>query len=220
MRIHLRTTPSEGEVAFNYQPKLVGILHKWLGENVMHGRLSLYSFSWLMNAQFTGRKLEYPYGARFFISFYEDEYLKQVVQAIMADPAMCYGMRVTDIEIEKEPDFTDRRVFKCASPIFVKRLEEDGHATHYTFEHEDAGIYLTETLLHKMEIAGLPKDETLRIRFDVSDPRARVKLIDYRGVKNKVSQCPVIIEGKAETRSFAWNVGVGNSTGVGFGAIH
>jgi CRISPR/Cas system endoribonuclease Cas6 (RAMP superfamily) len=30
----------------------------------------------------------------------------------------------------------------------------------------------------------------------------------------------VIIEGKPETKLFAWDVGIGNSTGIGFGAIY
>lgn len=44
-------------------------------------------------------------------------------------------------------------------------------------------------------------------------------LIDYRGVKNKASWCPIRIIGNAETKLFAWNAGIGNSTGIGFGAI-
>jgi CRISPR/Cas system endoribonuclease Cas6 (RAMP superfamily) len=34
-----------------------------------------------------------------------------------------------------------------------------------------------------------------------------------------VNWCPIIIKGKPETKLFAWNVGLGNSTGIGFGAI-
>ena len=42
---------------------------------------------------------------------------------------------------------------------------------------------------------------------------------NYNGVENKASWCPVIVEGKPETKAFAWNVGLGNSTGIGLGAI-
>jgi CRISPR-associated endoribonuclease Cas6 len=62
-------------------------------------------------------------------------------------------------------------------------------------------------------------DETLRIRFEVNYPKAGTKKITYNGVQNRASWCPVIIEGKPETKLFAWNVGLGNSTGIGFGAI-
>ena len=48
MRINLKTTPSQMCIPFNYQPKLVGTLHKWLGPNDIHGKLAMHSFSWLM----------------------------------------------------------------------------------------------------------------------------------------------------------------------------
>ena len=40
-------------IPFNYQPKLVGTLHKWLGPNDIHGKLAMHSFSWLMGGSTT-----------------------------------------------------------------------------------------------------------------------------------------------------------------------
>jgi CRISPR-associated endoribonuclease Cas6 len=219
MRIHLHTTPNEQLVSFNYQPKLVGALHKWLGLNELHGNPALYSFSWLMNAEASKYGLNYPTGAKLLMSFYDDECLKQVVRSILKDSEMCYGMKVTDVSIEATPDLADRTVFQWASPVFIRRFEGEID-THYTFEDENAGKFMEETLLHKMKIAGLPGDESLKIRFDISSADKRTKVIDYRGIKNRVNLCPVIMEGKPETKAFAWNVGLGNSTGIGFGAIY
>ncbi|MDR2119087.1 MAG: CRISPR-associated endoribonuclease Cas6 [Tannerellaceae bacterium] len=219
MRIHLKTSNNKELVSFNYQPKLVGVLHKWFGLNEMHGNPALYSFSWLMNAEVDKNGLNYPDGAKIFMSFHQEEHLRQVVKSIMKDPEMCFGMKVVDLTIAENPDFSNRTIFQCASPIFVRRFEGEKN-THYTFEDPESGTFLEKTLLHKMKIAGLPEDESLKIRFDTSVNGARTKIIDYRGIKNKVNLCPVIIEGKPETKLFAWNVGVGNSTGIGFGAIY
>ena len=41
MRIKLITTPNTIPVPFNYQEKLVGTLHKWIGENEIHDKISL-----------------------------------------------------------------------------------------------------------------------------------------------------------------------------------
>jgi CRISPR-associated endoribonuclease Cas6 len=62
-------------------------------------------------------------------------------------------------------------------------------------------------------------DDNLEIRFEKNYSKAKTKLIAYNGIKNKTNWCPVIIKGKPETKFFAWNVGLGNSTGIGFGAI-
>ena len=77
-----------------------------------------------------------------------------------------------------------------------------------------------ETLLSKMREAGLEEDKTLDIKFDLSYPGKKLKLVRYHGIGNKASFCPVIIKAKPETKRFAWNVGIGNCTGIGFGAIH
>jgi CRISPR-associated endoribonuclease Cas6 len=172
-----------------------------------------------MNAEASKYGLNYPTGAKLLMSFYDDEYLKQVVRSILKDSEMCYGMKVTDVSIEATPDLADRTVFQWASPVFIRRFEGEID-THYTFKDENAGKFMEETLLHKMKIAGLPGDESLRIRFDTSSVDKRTKVIDYRGIKNRVNLCPVIMEGKPETKAFAWNVGLGNSTGIGFGAIY
>jgi CRISPR-associated endoribonuclease Cas6 len=77
---------------------------------------------------------------------------------------------------------------------------------------------MKETLQTKMNDAGIT-DDTFNIRFETTYPKAGTKMITYNGVQNKANWCPVIIEGKPETKLFAWNVGLGNSTGIGFGAI-
>lgn len=42
----------------------------------------------------------------------------------------------------------------------------------------------------------------------------------YNGIGNRTSWCPVRIQGKPETKVFAWATGIGNSTGAGFGSIY
>ncbi|MDR1895788.1 MAG: CRISPR-associated endoribonuclease Cas6, partial [Prevotellaceae bacterium] len=123
MRIQIGTTPNREPVPFNYQHKLVGMLHKWIGFNELHGKTALYSFSWLLNAKVGSKGLNYPNGAKFFISFYDDVYLKKVVTTIMSDTEMCYGLKVTDVSIDENPDLTDRTLFRCASPVFIRRSE-------------------------------------------------------------------------------------------------
>jgi hypothetical protein len=62
-------------------------------------------------------------------------------------------------------------------------------------------------------------DAGVRVYFlpDASAPKT--KLVSYRGIGNKASFCPVVVEGTPEQVGFAWKVGVGNSTGIGFGAL-
>lgn len=100
MRINLKTTPSQMCIPFNYQPKLVGTLHKWLGPNDIHGKLAMHSFSWLMGGSTTTNGIVFDNGARFFISFHDPDRIRQIVRTILEDPVMFEGLIVTDVSIQ------------------------------------------------------------------------------------------------------------------------
>ena len=220
MRIHISTTKNTCLVPFDYQQKLVGTIHKWIGNNSIHDSISLYSFSWLNGGQKVSDALNFPKGATMFISFYDDVIIRKVIKSILDDPQMFCGMSVTNITIDDTPSLENQELFYCASPIFIKRKMEDGNIKQFTYDDEQTSTLLKETLTAKMREAGLEEDEALDIKFDTSYNRKRLKLIHYRGIGNKANLCPVIIKAKPETKLFAWNVGIGNCTGIGFGAIY
>ena len=78
MRIHIKTSVNTEPVAFDYQQKLVGTIHKWIGPNDIHDSISLYSFSWLMGAEVSNNALDFKKGANFFLSFYDDRIVKDI----------------------------------------------------------------------------------------------------------------------------------------------
>lgn len=219
MRIHLRTTPNARPVPFDYQQKQVGTIHKWIGNNSIHDKISLYSFSWLNGGRMIDNALQFRNGATMFISFYDERIVKQVIKAILDDPEMFCGLTVSDITIDNDPLLSNRELFYCASPIFIKRKLADGNIKQFNYDDAEANQYLKETLLSKMAEAGL-EDDSLNIQFDTSFSKKKLKLVRYHGIGNKASLCPVIIKAKPETKLFAWNVGIGNCTGIGFGAIY
>lgn len=220
MRIHINTTQNTTPLPFNYQNKLTGVLHKWLGkDNDEHGDISLYSFSWLKRTIKSMDSLNCPNGASFFISFYNTQRLKEVLTNIRNEPEMFCGMFVEDVVIEDTPDLTRQELFYLGSPILIKRLVE-GKTTEFYYDNPESGILLEETLRTKMKLAGIPDDDALSISFNLSYAKKKTKLIWYDDISNKANMCPVIIKGNNLTKQFAWNVGLGNSTGIGFGSIY
>ena len=58
------------------------------------------------------------------------------------------------------------------------------------------------------------------VRFDPAHlATAKTKLFRYKQVQCKGSICPVLVSGSTEQIQFAWEVGVGHSTGIGCGAL-
>jgi len=220
MRLIIKTTPNKELIPFNYQSKLTGILHKWLGKhNVEHGKLSLYSFSWLNNLKVVSKGFNTTPNTHWCINFYDDEKLKTIIKAIQTDPYIFSGMEAEEVVIQENPKFeyeTER--FNVANPVFIKFKNPDGNAKFLYYNDPNASDVLTANFKTKLATAGLDT-ENVKVYFDTDYKNAKTKGFEHNGIFNKGSICPVIIEGNAEQMAFAWNVGVGNSTGIGFGAL-
>jgi CRISPR-associated endoribonuclease Cas6 len=217
MRIHLIISASEQIVPFDHQHLLTRCIYSWLGESEEHDSISLYSFSRLANATYKNEGLSFNHGTSFFFSAFSSGLIKRLLQGVQKTPDMFYGLKVREIIIQEEPDLEHKEKFLVASPIFIKRRNKD-NIDHVVFDDMQAGEYLKETLLTKMALANI-NDGTLEVSFDTSYRNAKTCLINYKGIDNRANICPVIIKGRNETKLFAWNVGLGNSTGIGFGAI-
>ena len=217
MRIHLKLSNNKTTLPFNYQPYLVGAFHKWLGKNAEHGELSLYSFSWLSNGKIQKNGFEFPDGTNWFISAHDETLIKKIIIGIQNDPEIKFGLTVKEILLNETPNFTNAERFKVASPVFIKRNTSEG-IKFYFYNDADSPKLLTETLKHKLEKAGI-ENSNVEVTFDKLYPNPTTKKSNYNGIDNKGSVCPIIITGSQEQITFAWNVGVGNSTGIGFGAL-
>lgn len=217
MRIHLILTKNTQPVSFDYQSKMVGTIHKWLGKNELHNKTSLYSFSWLKNGYNKDGFLNFENGSRFFISFYNPIHLKQIIANIKKTPDFAFGMVVNDIIIQDNPKFDTKTKFMVDSPVLLK-YNNFGKTKFYYYSDKESNDLLTDKLQYKLNNAGI-NSENVIVRFDNEYIKPSIKGITYKGIKNKGSICPIIIEGTQEQIEFAWNVGIGNSTGIGFGAI-
>jgi CRISPR-associated endoribonuclease Cas6 len=217
MRVHFKIYSDKQIVPFNHQHLLTGTIHKWLGWNQEHGEVSLFSFSQLVGGKRKKDGLVFTEGSSFFFSAYDAALVKKLIEGVQKDAEMFNGFKVTELIIQENPDLSDCSLFYVAAPIFIKRKVED-RIEHILYGDNRANECLKETLETKLQKAGLA-DPSLEIQFKTDYPKAGTKLIHYKNIKNKSSWCPVIIKGKPETKVFAWNVGLGNSTGIGFGAI-
>lgn len=220
MRIYLHLTPNTEIVPFNYQQNLVGAFHKWLGENELHDDLSLYSLSWLEGGKMRRDKKGYEFrqGARFFISSPLSDLHQKAVQGIFKDEHIRWGMKVQEVRMFPTPEFGNRQRFVAQSPIFIKRwIKEDQNQKYYLHADPESNTLMTETLQSKLARQGLSTDVT--VAFDPNYLNPRTKHSIYKGIKIKSTLCPVIVEGDAKAVQFAWEVGIGNSTGIGFGAL-
>ena len=225
MRLNLTLSPNTDPVPFNHLHWLTGTLHKWAGSgNALHDGPSLYSVGWLKGGHAEEGALTFPDGARWRLSFWDADAAKQVLDGILQDPSVCAGMRVVEAQQQTTPSFSGGYRFDVDAPVVARRRRDDGSREYLLYDDERADAALTRTLRAKMRATNLDVDSSeVKVRFDHGYDGARTKLatIEKGGheVHHKGSECPVIVEGPPEASRFAWNVGVGELTGSGFGAV-
>ncbi|MDP2208208.1 MAG: CRISPR-associated endoribonuclease Cas6 [Bacteroidota bacterium] len=217
MRLYFDLTPNTEPVPFDYQHFLIGALHKWLGLNKIHDDVSLYSLSWLFEGKIENDNLDFPNGSKWFISFFDIESAKLVLKNVLTEPEVCCGMKVKEVKIQDTPQFGTAYRFMVASPVLIRKYDGVG-LKHLLYDNPETDALLTQTLKTKLGKAGMIADR-VQVRFDRTYTKARTKLVTIKGIQNRASLCPIIVEGNQEVVSFAWDVGVGHSTGSGFGAL-
>lgn len=229
MRLHFTLSPNTEPVSFDYQHRMTGVFHKWLKQNDLHDKISLYSLSWLDGGKRVRNRLEFGRGAKWFVSFFEDRYAERLVRGALQDPEMFCGMRVERIEQQTAPDFGTKYRFKVASSVFIKgKQQANGKPPHHYLHNEpESDELMTKTLIHKMEVANREADQEIftetdrqvKISFDREFQKPKIKLVRIKEIDHKTSICPIIIEGTTKALQFAWNVGIGNGTGSCFGSL-
>lgn len=218
LRLHFYLSPNYETVPFDYQHYLIGAFHKWMGWNEIHDEISLYSLSWLRGGKMIDNGFNFPRGAAWFISFWNEDIGKQLIKNAMKDPEVCCGMNVNEIQIQETPNFSSKERFVAASPIFIRRYDENRKAVHLTTEDSDSNDLMTDTLKKKLKTAAL--DHEIKVSFDKNYLTPKTKLVSINKIENRANFCPVFVEGNPEAVKFAWNVGIGHSTGSGFGALY
>ncbi len=225
MRLHFHLSPNKSAVPFNYPHFLTGAFHRWLGANELHEGLSLYSLGWLQNGCKRGESLAFPRGATWFVSAPDTDagnhLLHRIADAALKQPEVCCGMEVVQIESQLTPEFGSRRVFRADSPVFIRGDKEGDQDPHILYNDPRAADYLTRTLRHKLDKAGLGKyAEGAQMSFDPTFKQPKTRLIHIKdNFYKRANVCPVIVEGGETVTRFAWNTGAGNLTGSCFGSL-
>lgn len=221
MRLNLYLS-SKVLVPFDYLPTLKGAFHRWLGhDDGLHDGLSLYSLSWLHGGRAGRGGIHFPEGASWAISAPGQDLVHTLVAGVVRAPEVGLGLTVRDVRLQQAPAFAaGEQPFRVASPVFIKHEAQKGQlADHLLPGHPLADELLTATLRHKLRRAGLD-DTGAAVRFDPAFiATAKTKLFRYKQVQCRGSICPVLVRGTSEQIQFAWEVGVGHSTGIGCGAL-
>lgn len=219
MKLQIRLSPNKQPVPFDYLHKLGGVLHKWLGaQNQWHGSRSLYGFGGLSGSGMKDGGLDFPQGATWQIGFPEQEGIFSLMKGMMMDRAVFYGMKVRDVKELAPPDFGMLHRFVVNSPVLLRQPRPDGSQAHVLWHEANANELLTARIRKKLDQVGLV-NEPIWVQFDKNYRQAKSKTLSIKGIQMKGSVCPIEASGSPRALKFLWEVGAGELTGMGFGAL-
>lgn len=221
MRIQLKLSPATSIVPYDYPYQIGRLIHKWLGrDNDFHDAISLYSFGQLQGGVGTKEGIKFLHGATLNISAWDDSFINRITANMKQSDEFVGGMRLQVVNAIAMPDFQSRALFRVESPVLLKGNHPSGGMCFLTYQHgEIADEALTNTVLRKLKETGLGDYEgKVNLNFH-PDRNSKTKLVDIKGIQNRASMCPVYASAPVEVMKFIWLTGVGNGTGMGFGAI-
>lgn len=229
MKLKIEFSKNTEPVPFTYVSNLNGYLHKILGnDNHYHDDISLYSTSFLHGGKMNSDKksLNFYRGATWFVSSPNKEFIMDFITNIYNHPEFAFGMELQGVEIVKGEIVEEGGYYtiQTKSPVLLKQRDfETRKNIYYTYEDEinTTSELMKHIILKKAEKANVSIGENdFELFFDHNYPKKKTRWITVKSVNNKTSVCPVVIKtNKKEVADFIYDVGVGHSTGSGFGFL-
>lgn len=220
-RVKIKLSKTEQLVPYDNQSKVNGIVHRWLGENnKWHDGQSNYNVSTLLGGNGTKDGLVFPNGGFLVVSSIDREFTETLLRGVMRNRHFGFGMKAESIAPITE-GFNNK--FICLSPILVRTQEIGEKRKYYTFEDKDCFEVLTQKMKNRLEKVSPGVDlQNYKIVPSVKPKhkkQQKKKLITVGETHNVCFLSHLLVVGSPEAVALSYHLGLGDSTGSGFGMI-
>lgn len=202
-------------ITINNQKMLNSYIHRCLGKNnEYHNSFSDYAISSLQGGTATKDGfLLFNQNPYIIVSSNNFNFISKLINGVQFSGEEMCSMKYDRMEIEeyKTHNYFDKIV--TISPILLK----DKSNRKITINDDEWVNTLTNQCKSKLHHLGID-DDSFKIEIRNKN-KAKSKLIWVGDVFNPCSMVSLIVYGNKKTRLALYNVGLGNSTGSGFGTI-
>lgn len=214
----------KGIIPLSYHDNVRGFFYKHLsGYNTkMHDGVSLFSLSGLMGWKFSEKPgiLFVNDHIKLYVSVYKDDDYRFFLYNSRSNIGthMAWDLFLDDV-IEIEHDFCNvhETSFKC-SPILLG-LHRDKTYITYKDNPPLTSAVMKRIIKRKASQCSVSLSQDFELKFDY-DHGYKLSNIDIKGTHNIASKCNITVKGTPEDIAFVHSVGVGLSTGCGFGFLY
>lgn len=222
MRIKVNLSPTNKELPINNQHIVNSFIHRVLGkDNEYHDTRSYYSVSSLQGGRWIEGtdKISFDKGGYITITSLDQDFMEKILSALYT--TQFHG----DISV-KGMDFIDEvfyhgwNHFATLSPFMIKKITGRNKYKFITLDDDNFEDEVKAHLLNKLPKVNPSLDFS---EFDVKierHPKNKVKRVMVKNVINRANHCHVSIQCKREVAELIYNLGLGQSTGSGFGTVY
>lgn len=225
MRFIVNFTKNTETVPVYNQKFLNYYVHKCLGiNNEYHDNHSDYNISMLIGGIYSKKtkSLDFPDGARIVVSSYDLNFLEKLMSGFDSNPDFFWGMKYNYADYISESVYNDVNHFYTISPILIKN-SINKKTNFVTIENENFDSVITEKTMNKL----IKINEKKNLNLDLSNfnivsaknNKGRLKFVKVKNFVNVASHTILSITANKEVTSLIYNLGLGDSTGSGFGCI-
>lgn len=226
MRIIVNYTKNTSPVPTDNQKYINSYIHKCLGkDNEYHNSVSNYNISKLLGSTYNPdtKTLDFPNGGRIIISTKDNEFLNLILTGIMTNPALICGMEYVNIDFINETFYDGYNQFFTLSPILIKEKTEEGKYRYVTINDPDFEEIITSRTLRKLETINAKENLGLNLKnFKMvlsTNGKNKTRKVAVKNVVNVANECILTITCNKKVAELLYNIGIGQSTGSGFGCV-
>lgn len=220
MRIKVEFTKPIEPISVNNQNLVNSFVHRVLGKNnKYHDAKSNYCVSQLCGGKLTEDKTllfeNNPYN---IISSDDMEFMNKIIIGLMNNKNFCNGSQFLNMSFINENFYNGWNHFFTLSPVLLKETI-DGKTRYITINDEDFIDKLKNQLINKLKTIDSNLDLN-DFEIEIAKEGRKVRKILIKNVMNYASSFKISIKTNKIVAEKLYNLGLGQSTGSGFGCIY
>jgi CRISPR-associated endoribonuclease Cas6 len=221
MRIKIEFNKNIESVPVNNQHMLNSYIHKCLGiNNKYHDTPSNYNISHLYGGNLVDENLVFNDGGYIVVSSMDQEFVNKLLIGVLNNQELFCGMTFAGVNHIQEEFFDGWNHFATLSPFIVEEKTGERKNRFLTLDENDFEERLENYLVNKLSKVN-PDLDLLDFKVVVPNNSShKVKTVFVGTRMNKANQCHVSIFTNKKVAETLYNIGLGKSTGSGFGCIY
>jgi len=223
MRIKINLSPTDKTLPKHNQNIVNSYIHKCLGKNnIYHDSKNNYSVSSLKGVKLIEGTDEVSFsdGGYIVVTSQDMEFLNKLIMGLFSNTQFGYGITYLGLDHIEEKFYNGWNHFYTLSPFIIKNYSSKTKYNFITLDDDGFEGTVKSYLMNKLNKIDSSLDLT---DFDIKIPNCnsrKVRKVIVKNVKNVANACHISIHTNKKVAELLYNIGIGQSTGSGFGTIY